>query len=192
MEQETGDVKKAFILLPEMQYVLCDSVLGDCYAFPSDVCRNVYPQTQLWQNLHRERLEFIWLFVSVWYSDGVPDWTFGALGNAKSSILVAVMRKFILLIPLIYIMPMVLSGDKTMAVYMAEPVADVLAITFYRSFVLLPVPKGYDRDEAERKEINNYQIILYQVICSASGRQFDRLAARRLSDLLIFISAELL
>ena len=56
--------------------------------------------------------------------------TFGALGNAKSSILVAVMRKFILLIPLIYIMPMVLSGDKTMAVYMAEPVADVLAITF--------------------------------------------------------------
>ncbi|WP_274421180.1 MATE family efflux transporter [Blautia sp. XA-2221] len=56
--------------------------------------------------------------------------TFGALGNAKSSILVAVMRKFILLIPLIYIMPNVLSGDKTMAVYMAEPVADVLAITF--------------------------------------------------------------
>ena len=56
--------------------------------------------------------------------------TFGALGNAKSSILVAVMRKFILLIPLIYILPMVLSGDKTMAVYMAEPVADVLAITF--------------------------------------------------------------
>lgn len=56
--------------------------------------------------------------------------TFGALGNAKSSILVAVMRKFILLIPLIYIMPAVLSGDKTMAVYMAEPVADVLAITF--------------------------------------------------------------
>lgn len=56
--------------------------------------------------------------------------TFGALGNAKSSILVAVMRKFILLIPLIYIMPAVFSGDKTMAVYMAEPVADILAITF--------------------------------------------------------------
>lgn len=56
--------------------------------------------------------------------------TFGALGNAKASILVAVMRKFVLLIPLIYIMPAVLSQDKTTAVYMAEPVADVLAITF--------------------------------------------------------------
>lgn len=56
--------------------------------------------------------------------------TFGALGNAKASILVAVMRKFVLLIPLIYLMPAILSGDKTRAVYMAEPVADILAITF--------------------------------------------------------------
>ncbi len=55
--------------------------------------------------------------------------TFVALGNAKSSILVAVMRKFILLIPLIYIMPNFMS-DKTMAVYTAEPVADILAVTF--------------------------------------------------------------
>lgn len=56
--------------------------------------------------------------------------TFGALGNAKASILVAVMRKFILLIPLIYIMPAVLRNNKTAAVYMAEPIADILAITF--------------------------------------------------------------
>lgn len=56
--------------------------------------------------------------------------TFGALGNAKASILVAVMRKFVLLIPLIYIMPAVFIADKAKAVYMAEPVADTLAITF--------------------------------------------------------------
>lgn len=56
--------------------------------------------------------------------------TFGALGNAKASILVAVMRKFVLLIPLIYIMPAVFTADKAKAVYMAEPVADTLAITF--------------------------------------------------------------
>lgn len=55
--------------------------------------------------------------------------TFVALGNALASVVVAVMRKFIILIPLIYIMPALLS-DKTMAVYLAEPVADVLAITF--------------------------------------------------------------
>ena len=52
--------------------------------------------------------------------------TFIALGNAKASIMVAVMRKFVLLLPLIYIMPRLMQ-DKTLA---AEPVADVIAVTF--------------------------------------------------------------
>ena len=56
--------------------------------------------------------------------------TFTALGNAKASIIVAVMRKFILLIPLIYIMPHIFTGDQTTAVYLAEPVADFLAVSF--------------------------------------------------------------
>ena len=56
--------------------------------------------------------------------------TFNALGKAAESIVVAVMRKFVLLIPLIYIMPQIFSSDKTMAVYMAEPVADFFAVTF--------------------------------------------------------------
>ena len=56
--------------------------------------------------------------------------TFTSLGNAKASILVAVMRKFILLIPLIYIMPVIFPGDQATAVYMAEPVADFFAVSF--------------------------------------------------------------
>lgn len=52
-----------------------------------------------------------------------------AIGNAKASVIVAVVRKFALLLPLIYIMPMIIE-NKTNAVYSAEPVADVLAITF--------------------------------------------------------------
>ena len=55
--------------------------------------------------------------------------TFVSLGKAGCSIIVAVMRKFVLLLPLIYIMPR-LMADKTMAVYTAEPVADILAVTF--------------------------------------------------------------
>ena len=55
--------------------------------------------------------------------------TFISLGNAKASILVAVMRKFVLLLPLIYIMPQ-LMRDKAVAVYTAEPVADVIAAAF--------------------------------------------------------------
>lgn len=56
--------------------------------------------------------------------------TFTSLGNAKASIIVAVMRKFILLLPLIYIMPRIFTENQTMAVYMAEPVADFFAVTF--------------------------------------------------------------
>lgn len=56
--------------------------------------------------------------------------TFVSTGNAVCSIIVAVMRKFILLIPLIYIMPHIYTADKTTAVYMAEPVADIIAVTF--------------------------------------------------------------
>lgn len=55
--------------------------------------------------------------------------TFVSLGMAGSSVLVAVMRKFVLLLPLIYIMPQ-LMADKTSAVYTAEPVADFLAVSF--------------------------------------------------------------
>ena len=56
--------------------------------------------------------------------------TFNALGKAAESIIVAVMRKFVLLIPLIYIMPQIIRSDQTMAVFMAEPIADLLAVTF--------------------------------------------------------------
>lgn len=54
--------------------------------------------------------------------------TFLALGNAKTSLFLALLRKIILLIPLIYILPLFFA-DKTSAVFMAEPVADFLAVT---------------------------------------------------------------
>lgn len=55
--------------------------------------------------------------------------TFISLGNAKASIMVAVMRKFVLLLPFIYVLPHLVE-DKTMGVYLAEPVADIFAVTF--------------------------------------------------------------
>ena len=60
----------------------------------------------------------------------VCQMTFTSLGKAGSSIIVAVMRKFVLLIPLIYIMPVILSNKKDIAVYMAEPIADFFAVSF--------------------------------------------------------------
>lgn len=54
--------------------------------------------------------------------------TFIAVGNAKTSLFLAVLRKIILLIPLIYILPMIFE-NQVMAVFLAEPVADTLAVT---------------------------------------------------------------
>ena len=56
--------------------------------------------------------------------------TFTALGNARSSTMVAVLRKFILLIPLMYILPHLLTGNQTMAVFLAEPIADFISVAF--------------------------------------------------------------
>lgn len=52
--------------------------------------------------------------------------TFMALGQARMSMFMALLRKVILLIPLIYIMPLFFE-DKVFAVFVAEPVADVTA-----------------------------------------------------------------
>lgn len=56
--------------------------------------------------------------------------TFTSIGCAKASIMVAVMRKFVLLLPLIFILPHVFTKDPASAVYMAEPVADFFAVAF--------------------------------------------------------------
>ena len=53
--------------------------------------------------------------------------TFVALGNARISLFLAILRKIILLIPLIYILPNFFA-DKCFAVFLAEPVADFLAV----------------------------------------------------------------
>ena len=55
---------------------------------------------------------------------------FTSIGCAKESILVAVTRKFILLIPLIYIVPLIWRSNQTLAVYLAEPIADFFAVSF--------------------------------------------------------------
>ena len=53
--------------------------------------------------------------------------TFVALGNARTSLLLALLRKVFLLIPLIFILPRLITGSQVFAVFLAEPIADVAA-----------------------------------------------------------------
>ena len=64
--------------------------------------------------------------------------SFMALGQAKVSLLLACLRKIILLIPLIFILP-IFFDNKVFAVFLAEPVSDIIAaavttITFLTQF----------------------------------------------------------
>ena len=54
--------------------------------------------------------------------------TFIAIGNAKTSLFLAILRKIILLIPLIYILPLFME-NKVEAVFLAQPTADMIAVS---------------------------------------------------------------
>lgn len=126
---DSGRVRSAFMLLlkASMTYSIALWVLvmlfpgGFAAMFTTDAALMEYTRTAL-----RIYMASMFLF-------GIQiacQMTFNALGKAVESIVVAVMRKFVLLIPLIYIMPHIITSDQALAVYVAEPIADLLAVTF--------------------------------------------------------------
>ncbi|OUP01617.1 MATE family efflux transporter [Sellimonas sp.] len=76
--------------------------------------------------------------------------TFIALGNAKTSLFLAVLRKIILLIPLIFVLPLFFT-DKAMAVFLAEPVADTLAVATTATMFFVQFRKFLKRMEKGTK-----------------------------------------
>ena len=62
--------------------------------------------------------------------------TFMALGQAKISLLMACLRKLVLLIPLIFILPHIFA-DPVFGVFVAEPVSDIIAATVTASMLFL-------------------------------------------------------
>ncbi len=65
---------------------------------------------------------------------------FTALGQAKISLFIACLRKLILLIPLIYILPHFLA-DQVFAVFLAEPIADFLSVSTALTLFLLNIKR---------------------------------------------------
>lgn len=66
--------------------------------------------------------------------------SFVALGQAKISLFLALLRKCILLIPLILILPHFFA-DKVFAVFLSEPVADILAASTTGTLFLIRLPR---------------------------------------------------
>jgi len=81
------------------------------------------------------------IFLALGFSVGFQiscQQAFMALGQAKISLIMALLRKVFLLIPLIFILPNFFA-DKAFAVFLAEPVSDIIAAAvttfmFFRFF----------------------------------------------------------
>ena len=73
--------------------------------------------------------------------------TFMALGQAKISLLMACLRKLVLLIPLIFILPHYFS-DPVFGVFVAEPVSDVIAASVTGSMLFLRLNRILERGAA--------------------------------------------
>ncbi len=76
--------------------------------------------------------------------------TFTSIGYAACSIIVAVVRKFVLLIPLIYLVPALgILPDRAHCVFLAEPIADALAVAFTSVLFYFQFRKALSRLDAE-------------------------------------------
>lgn len=121
-------VKRTFRLLLGSTLVYSVSVWGVVMLFPQVFVRIFSTDIQLIEYTSHV-LRIYCAAMGIFGAQIACQMTFNALGNAKASILVAIMRKFILLLPLIYLLPHIVA-DQTMGVYLAEPVADVIAVLF--------------------------------------------------------------
>lgn len=119
-------VKQAFALLLKSSVVYSALLWLLVMLTPQALVRLFTPDKQL--------IDFavwavrIYMAVSLLFSVQLScQQTFIALGNAKTSLFLAVLRKIILLIPLIYLLPQVIP-NQVMAVFLAEPIADFIAV----------------------------------------------------------------
>lgn len=141
-------VKKSFKLLLTVCLIYSILLWGLIMLFPSTFARLFNDGTEL--------IDFtasaLRIYCGMLFLFGIQiacQMTFVSIGNAPCSIIVAVVRKFVLLIPMIYILPNFIS-DQTTAVYLAEPVSDLIAVTFTVILFTSRFGKALKRLDAEK------------------------------------------
>lgn len=80
--------------------------------------------------------------------------TFVALGEAKISLFLALLRKVILLIPLVLILPRVMGYNEVFFTFLSQPIADILAAATTATIFAYRFPKLLKRREVLLREQN--------------------------------------
>ncbi|MEG1126400.1 MAG: MATE family efflux transporter [Oscillospiraceae bacterium] len=122
--QNYGRVRKTFFLLLRVTVSLTVLACIIAMLFPAILARLFTPDAELIAITTKVMPIF---FAGIW-AFGLQmacQTTFMSLGQAKTSLFLALLRKIILLVPLAVILPMVM-GD-VMGIFIAEPVADIIA-----------------------------------------------------------------
>ena len=130
-------VKKTFRYLLISCLVYSVTLWALCMLFPQMFARMFTPSVEL-QEYTKWTMRVYMAGLFIFVAQIACQQRFMALGNAKMSLFLALLRKVILLIPLIYILPMILP-NQTFAVFLAEPIADIIAVCttctlFYRTY----------------------------------------------------------
>lgn len=145
--KNTARVKQAYKLLLKICLLYSVAVWAAVMLFPGAFVSIFTPEAEL--IAYASRMLRIYYCGMILFGIQIAcQMTFVSLGNAGSSVLVAVVRKFVLLLPLIYLIPSLIS-DKTVGVYMAEPIADVIAVTFTAILFAFQFKKALGKIRAE-------------------------------------------
>lgn len=128
--RNAGRVKEAFFLLLKVCLTYSSVLWASVMLFPRMFA-------QIFNNSNQDLINYagaalrVYMAVALLFGIQIAcQMTFTALGNARAAATAAIVRKFVLLLPLIYLMPVLFPADKAMAVYLAEPIADFLAVSF--------------------------------------------------------------
>ncbi len=120
-------VRQTFRLL--LKSSLCYSLVlwAICMLFPRMIAMLFNQENAILLDYTAWAMRYYMLMTGIFGIQIACQQTFIAIGNAKTSLFLAVYRKILLLIPLIYLLPMFME-QKDRAVFLAEPVADFLAV----------------------------------------------------------------
>lgn len=119
-------VKDTFILLLKSAMIYSTLIWAISMLFPQ-IFANIFTSDA---NLINTTISSLRIYMAASLLLGIQiscQQTFIALGNAKVSIFLALLRKVFLLIPLIFILPQFIE-NKVAAIFLAEPIADVIAV----------------------------------------------------------------
>ena len=120
-------VKKTFKLLLTSCLIYTITMWGALMLFP-EVFVNIFNNKKELVDITSWSIKIFFGGIFMFGAQIACQQTFLALGQAKISLVMALLRKIVLLVPLIFILPtFVNEGNRLAAVLAAEPVSDILA-----------------------------------------------------------------